>query len=61
MATFKFTVKNYIPINGKFKQKVVYKFIDAPTESEARRKLDIWPKLIIKCEIYERVTPQPSN
>jgi hypothetical protein len=61
MAIFKFTVKNYIPINGKFKQKVVYKFIDAPTKDQALKKLDLFPKLIIKCEIYERVTPQPSN
>lgn len=60
MPTFKFTVKSYTTINGKFKQKVVYKFIDAPTKDEAIKKLDLWPKLIIKSEMYERVTPTPN-
>lgn len=53
MATFKFTVKNFIPVDGKLKQKIVYRFIDAESESEARRKLDLYPKLILKCQNYE--------
>lgn len=53
MATFKFTVKNFVPVNGKLKQKIVYRFIEAESESEARRKLDLYPKLILKCQNYE--------
>ena len=49
MATFKFTVKNFVPVDGKLKQKIVYRFIDADSELEARRKLDLFPKLILKC------------
>lgn len=53
MPTFKFTVKNFVSVNGKLKQKIVYRFIDAPNELEARQKLDLFPKLIIKCQNYE--------
>jgi hypothetical protein len=60
MATFKFTVKNFVPVDGKLKQKIVYRFIDADSESEARRKLDLYPKLILKCQNYEHKT-KPSN
>lgn len=60
MPTFKFTVKNFVPVDGKLKQKIVYRFIDAPNELEAREKLDLFPKLIIKCQNYEPKT-KPSN
>ena len=53
MPTFKFTVKNFVSVNGKLKQKIVYRFIDAPNELEARQKLDLFPKSIIKCQNYE--------
>lgn len=60
MPTFKFTLKNFVPVDGKLKQKIVYRFIDAESESEARIKLDLYPKLILKCQNYGPKN-QPSN
>lgn len=52
MPIFQFTIKNYVYSNGKLKQVIKYKFIEAVTKSEAIKKLNIFPKLILNCKIY---------
>lgn len=52
MPIFQFTLKNFIFENGKSKQVIRYKFIEASNKSEAIKKLNIFPKLILKCKIY---------
>jgi hypothetical protein len=52
MQIFKFTVRNYEKVNGKLKSIIRYRFIEAENLEFAKKKLDIFPKLILKSEIY---------